>query len=253
MAEEGSQSAGSNPKLVLLALGVAVFAVIVVNVYIEMIQNRMHEESFVAYRLRRPLHPGDTLERDHLRPVRIPTRFEDAFPSVLKRKDLELELGQTIHRFAPEGSFASYKLLEERERSTFDQRVDPGMRGKGLPVSDETIPGEVRPGMFVDIEAPLPQPGGGVRVMTVMERVKVLAVGNRTIVDESEAGSEDGTERYRRITVQVTPEQATQLDNIRRAAVGKFELLLRNPTDREHPKIGSGEINPEVLELVKNR
>lgn len=260
MSASGSSSSASSSqgpsssqaRILALSLGMALLAVVLVNVYIEMIKRQQEVETFTVYRLREPLHPGDALRRQDVRAVEVPKRFSDAFSAALKPDELDVRAGETIRRFAPEGGLVTLRLFEHPDRSGFDQRIAEGKRLKALRVNDETVPGNLRPGMFVDLHAPLPGTSGGVRVLPIMERAKVMAVGRRTVVEEEQEGRTDAPQ-YRAITVEVTPEMATRLAAIARLAVGPFEVHLRNPADRDRPAIPKGGLNPEVVRLLEQR
>ena len=115
------------------------------------------------------------------------------------------------------------------------------------------LPGNLQPGMFVDIEAPFSVVDGGSTVLPVMEYVRVLAVGNVSIVDQesTRGGRPRNPGSYRTISIEVEPNQATDLSMIQKIAIGDFELHLRNPADQSTPKIRAGGINPEVLRLIE--
>ena len=104
--------------------------------------------------------------------------------------------------------------------------------------------------MFVDMEAAF-RTQFGVQVLPVMERVKIIALGSKTSYEA--ATSRISQSRFSNITIEVTPDQATQLNLIERTMVGDFDLTVRNPGDIELTKIPSGGINPAVVELVERR
>jgi Flp pilus assembly protein CpaB len=104
--------------------------------------------------------------------------------------------------------------------------------------------------MFVDLEAAF-QTQYGIQVLPVMERVKVIALGSATSYEA--ATSRVSQSRFSSITIEVTPDQATQMNLIERTMVGDFDLTVRNPGDTELTKIPTGGINPAVVELVERR
>jgi len=245
-----SHAEKNDMRIVLIAAIVALVAVILVNVYIERVRAETREETFTVYILRRSVQPGDAFKQQDVRQEQVPVRFRDAFPGALDEMEMATRTGRArFRRFAPEGAVLDFSLFQRREESNFDRQITRGKRLVALPVNSRTIPGNVRPGMFVDVEAPFGT-AAGPKVLPVLERVKVFAVGQHTMIEESEAGNDRGGSNYRTITIEVEPRQATLLADIQRIALSGFELHLRNPDDPKHPKIPEGGINPRILELL---
>jgi len=101
--------------------------------------------------------------------------------------------------------------------------------------------------MYIDIEAQFP--GGSLNVLPVMERVEVFSVGSRTIGGDANSTSRS-SRNFTTISIQVSPDDATSLEKIKKLVVGDFELHMRNPADNTTPKIPEGGINPQVLKLI---
>lgn len=245
------QSSQPSTKLVVVALIVAVAALLLVNGYIELMRTQVHEEAFTVYRLTQSVEPGTELERDMLEEQIVPQRFEDAFRNAVSPTGLEGRLGAPVQRHALRHDVLTYDLFTHPDEHELDRRIGMGRRLVALPVNPRTIPGGLRPGMYVDIEAPFP--GSQTRVMPVIENVQVLQVGEHSIVHEAEGRGGTGPRRFSTISIEVGPREATQLAQITRMVtqVGDFELHVRNPGDREQEKIPDGGINPEVLGLLE--
>jgi hypothetical protein len=107
--------------------------------------------------------------------------------------------------------------------------------------------------MRVDLEAPFQTAQGVVTVLPVMENVQVVALGTQTVFDEDLGRPERSPRSFQNITIQVKPEEATQLANISRMMLGNYDVQLRNPGDEAMVKIRTGTINPEVLDLLNSR
>lgn len=238
-------------KLILVALTLAIAAVIITNVYIAQVKKKVQGESFVVYRLTRSVKPGHRLARQDVQEVQMPQQFQDSFRGFVDQTGLESRVGDTIRRAADQNEFLTYQLFTIPDTVNDANQITAGMRLVAIPVNSRTAPGALRPGMFVDIEAPFDTGGVIPIVMPVMERVKVMAMGSLMEGDESTGSRTLST--YRTITVELSPEEATHMAMIKLAASGDFELQLRNPTDPELRKIKRGGINPEVLELVVTR
>ena len=244
---------GSN-RLVIIAAAVAVAAVIVVNLYVAMVKRQVHEGEFTVYRLVTTLKPGDKLAMKDVRAVPMPRKYRDSFDGMVLEESgegdasLTAQVGLRIKLPARRNQFLTYDLFTDPSDIELDTRINPNMRLVALPVNPRTLPGSLQPGMNVDIEAQFP--GGNINILPVMENVEVFSVGTRSIADDStESGR--GSRNFTTISLQVTPEEATSLEKIKKIVIGDFELHLRNPSDNSTPKIPDGGINPTVLRLIE--
>lgn len=243
---------GSN-RLVIIAAVVAVAAVIVVNLYVAMIKRQVHEGEFTVYRLVTTLKPGDKLAAKDVKAVPMPRRYRDSFDGMVLEDSgggdasLTAQLGLRIKLPARRNQFLTYDLFTDPSDVELDTRINPNMRLVALPVNPRTLPGSLQPGMNVDIEAQFP--GGTINILPVMENVEVFSVGTRSIADETDTGRSQ--RNFTTISIQVTPEEATNLEKIKKTVLGDFELHLRNPSDNSTPNIPDGGINPMVLRLIE--
>ena len=250
---QSSQPQQGSTKLVLVALAIAVVAVILVNLYIGYVRSQAREGEFMVYKLMTSVEPGDTLREEMIEPHPIPDSFKDSFSDAVTEEGLQTQLDQQVQRYAARNDVLRYDLFIPPTQNELDRRISDGMRLVALPVETQRIPGDLRPGMYVDIEAPF-RTGQGVRILPVMEQVKVMIVGDFSIVDATEAGSNDvSVSGYRNISVEVTPEQATQLATVSNMITGNFEIQVRNPGDDARPKIPEGGLNPRVVQLIEQR
>ena len=246
----GSAAApGSSTTLVIVALLAGLIAVVLVNVYVETAKRSARPNSFTIYRLTRSLEPGDKLSQRDVEPMEADERFRDFYSNALDEAGVQTRLGETVYRPADMGAPLTYDLFRQREEDDLDRRITEGMRLVALPVNPRTLPGTLRPGMYVDIEAPFQTRAGTIKVLPVMERVRVMAVGRRSVIDEAnEAGGRMGN--FSTISIEVEPRQATQLSMIEKLATGDFELHLRKPGDDTVPKIPTGGLNPDVVAML---
>jgi Flp pilus assembly protein CpaB len=254
MAQTPSTQAppGSN-RMVIIAAVVAVVAVIVVNLYVAMIKRQVAEGQFTVYRLVTTLKPGDRFDEKDIKAVPMPRKYRDSFDGMVLEESgggdasLTAQVGQRIKIPARRNQFLTYDLFTDPSDIELDTKINPNMRLVALPVNPRTLPGSLQPGMSVDIEAQFP--GGNINVLPVMENVQVFSVGLRSIADETGESSRS-TRNFTTISIQVTPEEATHLEKIKKIVIGDFELHLRNPSDNSTPKIPEGGINPLVLRLI---
>jgi len=241
-------------KLVLVALGLAIVAVVLTNVYIERVRRQVSQNTFEVYVLARSVAPGVEFINKDVRKIRLPEQFKSAFDQMgyMDEGGVTTRAGRnSFQRSAAEGEILTYGMFIPPSGTDIDRLIPDGQRMISLPVNSRTAPGALQEGMYVDLEAlfrtssPLPEP------ITVMERVKVIALGTRTIYDTEEGTRRRFSRNFQTITILVTPEDATTLTAVRQLAVGEFELHLRNPDDTRHPKIPEGGVNPRLLRLIE--
>ena len=259
MAEQAkSQRQPENTKLVIVAVVLAVMAVILTNIYIRQIRQQNRLKSFSVYILQVHKSPGDRIKsiKKDVRQIYVPDTptFRDTFSQMgyVDDKSLSIRISgkEPLKREARAGEILLFKHFTSPESEAIDQQISRGKRLKVLSINSKTVPGALRTGMFVDMEAAF-RTQFGVQVLPVMERVKIIALGSKTSYEA--ATSRISQSRFSNITIEVTPDQATQLNLIERTMVGDFDLTVRNPGDIELTKIPSGGINPAVVELVERR
>lgn len=251
-----AQQQGST-RLVVIALVVALAAVILMNIYVEVAKSRAAGGTITIYRVTTTLEPGDRVEADDLEPLEVPERFAQTYVNAVKQgpSGQSERLGEVVRRRVEANQFLEYEHFTEDRRDELISQIQTGKRLIALPVEPDILP-SIRPGMQVDIEAPFAGGGAVTDVLTIMEDVRIMAVGQRSVIEErQEEGGNRRLGNYRTISIQVDPEQATQLSKIQKIIVGPFELHIRPPDDPSrklqdadgNPIYG---INPKVLEKI---
>ncbi len=262
MAESNNSAPNQQSSLMLLILsmGLALVAVIAVNLYIIHVKKEVEGESFKIYTLNRTVRPGTKLSMADVKDVLMPKKYEGTFfgpggIGAVDAMDLNSKLakGEVFLRGAEQNEFLTHKLFTTDDSTRLVQTITPGQRMVFLPINSKMVPGNLSPGMYVDIEAPFSRGGAIPDVMIIMERVQIKAVGNRTVADEVDSsGRPRPMGSYLGISIEVTPREATQLSEIERLAAGEFELHLRSPIDNDTPKLrGTLGINKDVLDMVE--
>jgi len=246
--------AGST-KLVIIALVIAVVVVLLTNIYIEAIRRQVNESAFEVYVLTRNVQPGDTLQARDIQAQLVPERFKDSFDrlQVIGKDEMALHVSQrdTIMRPSRTGDLVRHTLFRTPGLDDRATEVESGKRLIALPVNSASLPGVLQQGMYVDIEAPFFTGGSQPEVLTIMERVQIIALGTHSYSEyDTDAPSKGPTRSYRTITIEVSPQEATDLAMILQLASGPFHLWIRNPQDTARPKLQKEGINPKVLELV---
>lgn len=120
----------------------------------------------------------------------------------------------------------------------FDRKLAPDKRALALQVTSETgVGGFIEPGSFVDIVATLQQPKDDknpvprIATKTILQKVKILAVGDRAVRRRT------GTERERggatTVTLELTPIQVEKVIFSQQHAQGPLTLVLAHPESQE--------------------
>ncbi len=243
-------------KLVLAALGVAIFAVICVNVYISRVRSEVKRETFEVFMLERSLEPGEKLAAADVKTVKVPNDFFESFRVLgsLNKRELDnyLAEGAKLQSVGVRSQLVTHALFIGAAGSGLDRRITQGMRWKTITANSRTVPPILQPEMRVDIEAPFAAGTKFNEVLPVMENVRIVAVGAVTASDEA-TPTRARVGGFQNVTIEVTPEQATAIATIEQAAAGPFELHLRNPGDDRPIKIPTGGINERVMEIVIGR
>lgn len=250
-----SDQTATGGRLLAIALGLGVLATVLLNFYLAQVRRANRTETFTVYTLNVSVEPNRVFERQDVDRVEVPQRFRESFSQLqaLGAKpgdDISRRVGDKFLKSASAGQLLTWDLFTGGVAgSSVDTQIQTGQRRLTLPVNRDTMPTDLRPGMYVDIEGVFPDRGGGVRVLPVMERVRVLAIGPYT-PDNVEGVPPSTLQRQEKINIEVRPDQATHLIEVTRLVEGGFELLLRNPADTRLPKIPDGGINPEVLRMI---
>lgn len=242
---------GGSAKLLWIALALGVVAVIANLAYIQIIKEQSRQSVFSVYQFNRPIKAGRTIRKADLKVLAMPDTAQKGFDAigVVSQKDLINYLGrEALNENVTQGQLLTYSLFLSNTGNRIDDQIAKNMRWVSLPINSRTVPGALRVGMYVDIEAPFNTGGAYPQILPVMERVQIQALGTTTI-SNSESSDRPGR-NFQTITIQVTPNEATELAMIQRIAAGDFDLQPRNPDDTKLVKIPEGGINPAVLNLM---
>ncbi len=244
----GAQQA--NIPLILIAVGLGLVTVIATNWYVHRVKTQVAADMIVVYKLNRSVEPGDKLRDRDVTPLRIPRTLQETYVEglgAITRDALGNQIGQEFKRFAKSSSLLTFELFTRAGGGPGgDVQPREGMRSLTIPVNSEWTPRTLDPNDLVDISAVLSIPGQRTQDVLIMERVRVLGVGDRLI------GSSDSGRRrsLSTVTIETKPSEKSALVTIGRYAVDEeFILAERNQTDTDI-QIDSGSVNPEVLRML---
>ena len=120
----------------------------------------------------------------------------------------------------------SHHLIASSAGSGLAARIPKGMRAISVRADEAAeVAGFVQPGNSVDVLVTFhPESGSGFQSVTVLQKVRVLAIDQRSEPDAQAKPSASGT-----VTLLVTPEDAANL--MRANSFGKITFTLRNEAD----------------------
>ncbi len=238
---------GGSTTLVIVAVVVAIAAVVLVNVYIELVRRQSQPDTIAVYRLDQKVRQGDQINDKLVRAYQVDARFSDAFGNSLDEVEVQNNIRdrKRFTRGAERGQVVTFDMLHQTQSQREEYEPREGFRDVALTVDSNDLP-TLFEGMSVDVSAPF-MIQGRTEWLAVIEGVKVKNIG-----DPARTEGEDGpVSRYKKVVLELTPEQALALVNIKGLATGDFVLFRRNPADRGTPLIQQQGLNPVLLDLIQ--
>lgn len=245
-----AQQNKGNATLVLVALALGVVTVILTGVHIHNIRQQTAEELVTVYVLNRAMSPGDKLKKKDLDERRVSkSSLEGWGKKLILTGQLGNWLDQPVKAHASENSYLTTLLFVPQQGDSMKVTVSEGKRAYALPVNSRTAPTALDINDYIDIQAFITLPGQPPQSMLIMERVRVLQVGDRRVPIEQVKR----VTGYSTIMVEVEPQQARDLSTIRRymnEGRGEYEIVIRNPSDITRDPDLKGGINPKLLKII---
>lgn len=249
-----SAPAGSG-QLVLIGLVIAVVAVILMNVYVEMRVAAEREDTVTFFRFDEPMDPGEEIDASKLKQVQVPVSLQEAFGSNAVREDPDRPGeprdgdGQILNEDVVAGQFLAYSLFRSNNTAALRPPAYRGLDEITLNIDSKKQPTNLRTGDFVDLYASVPLNRSN-EYMRIMEYVKVVNLGDRI----QDTGSRTKSNKYGSITFYVDPALSGKLYDIQERISGKtFNVTRRDPQDKKPRELktgGSKEINERVLDIL---
>lgn len=247
-------AAGSG-TLVIIGFVIAIVAVVLMNVYVEMRVAAQREDTVTFFKFKDDLKAGAEIEADDLNPVEIPKSMEKSFGLSAIRENPERPgtpidgLGNKLNAAVSADQLLTSNLLFGSGTTSVRPVAYQGLDEITLNIDSKKQPTNLRPGDFVDLYASVPM-NRNTRYLRVMEYVRVVNLGERV----QESGTRAKSNKYGSITIYVAPELSTKLFDIQKRVDGQtFNVTRRDPrvkTTRDLKIGGSKEINQEVLDLL---
>ncbi|MBI1373307.1 MAG: Flp pilus assembly protein CpaB [Phycisphaera sp.] len=240
---------GGNMTLVLVAVGMGLLTVILTNLYITQKTKAIEGQTVTVYRIIKPLEVGHKLKEKDLRTHEIPEQYADSLIGVVidkkgDRSTMRLQLEKRVMRPARENEYLSYDMFQD-SGTIPEESIPTDHKAVPIPVDARGgVSGLLKPGMWIDILATIPEAGKVPQTAVVIERVKVLTVG-RSTVDSGRMSTS-----FSSITVALKGPEAVQIVAIAER-VGKdgFNIVVRRPDDTVTQY--QGKVNPDVLTKLR--
>jgi len=247
-----SDNRGSG-TLVIIGVVLAVLAVILMNVYVEIRVDAAKQDTVTYFEFTGSLDAGTEIESNHIRPVEVPESLSLGQDAIRERPDRPGTpvdgLGFELQKSVIEGEVLRSSLFTGRGGGGIrGNPPDLGERQMAISVDSEDQPANLAPGDRIDLYGAIPFSRTD-KNMVVMEYVEVAAVGERRV----ESGDGSQSSKYGSITINLDPEQVPLLLDIQRRLPEKqFRITLRAPNDTSTAVTG-GEavINPKVLSALR--
>jgi pilus assembly protein CpaB len=169
----------------------------------------------------RDLQMGTRLQPDMLQTLAWPKAAAIQDPLTT----LDQAVGRVIHMPVLRGEpLLQSKLAPVGEKGGLSSVLEPGQRAVTVKVNEIVgVAGFALPGNFVDVMVNTPDSQNQPVSKIVIERIRVLAVAQDVSTNESKPRVVNA------VTLQVTPQQAEQIDLAR--SVGTLSLVLRSHSD----------------------
>jgi len=238
-------------RIVLIALGLALLAVLLNFMWIQRIRNQNEATTMTIYLLTRDVKRGEVIVATDFeaRPVPKTTETQTTFENMhatTKKATIDNYIGTHWGRSASQGWLVTDDLF--REPVTLGTLPPPALDKAhiAIPVTDVKGPGDLRQGDFVRLRAPFRTAAGGVEMLNVIEKVKIVQLGPTWTSEESGRVSAQ-TPAYRSATLEIYLSDVPVLDAICKGMAGEFEMARINPEVK-----GSMEITKEAQDALRH-
>lgn len=255
-----------NNKAVTLSLVMALFAVFMVQSYVESVEKEAKEKfgtEVLVIKAKKDIREQETINETLLELAPIPKRFLEPSSIYFEKKEADEETTKSLKSLTGtvaivpirKGEQLAYnKLTEPSVRTGLSPQVAPGRRAIALPVNDVSgVSKLVKPGDRVDVIAVIDLGGGKENrmVKTILQDVVVLSVGKNVtnnVARVVETDSFGGKDRIRSlsedtsfgsVTLEVEPLQAQTMALVLSNNDNAVTLSLRNNDDTDRVSLGS--------------
>lgn len=233
----------ANTSLIIIAISLGLVAVLLHSWYVHQIKAEQEQGKITIYKLNRGVKVGDKIKMDDLSEVKVFANDRDHYVEGLRAitsEEIQQQLDgtQKIQRPAATGEFLTFKLYTlPGVGDGVGPDIPEGKQGLTIEINRDTAPATLQVGSLVDLYALINAPsrgGGHLNIELIMERVPVVALGNRTTS----------------IMIAVDHDLVKPLLAIRQYAKDhEFVVVPRNANDFNNQLPDGSPINPKLLSL----
>lgn len=250
-----------NKKLLVISLLLGVVAAILFLVYDARMRKQLTGDTVEVLAWKRSLRAGAPIGMNDVdvHPVRK-SLVENLKGLLLARtQDTNLLRGESfVSRNVYKGDFVRWNDILGKGSASPSGSINKGMRAVTLRVDPNATPGDMlRVNDRVDVIGLLSIGGKPARAYTVLQNVRVLAVGGKSAPPDEQwrsgaSGSryQPSLRSYRSVTIEVSPETAEKLAELVPRIQDKIWVALR-PPPRGPEAAADGRINPEIAPIFK--
>ncbi len=249
-------------KVVIAAISLGVIAVLILSFYIQSVKDQVAAQQFTVFVLKRNIKPNDRINVNDWERVSVPDKpvFRKGFTGLNafisnsgRDDDLRAQItgGKQWEITADTGAVITHAFFT-RPKEFADQDIEAGKVRIALPIKSNLTPGGLRPGMFVDLAAPMLTGGQIPQTMIVMQNVRIKSVGAYTLAEESGGDQSRTIRSFNSVSIDVDQSVALALSTLEKMVkvTGQFEIFIA-PEEPRIPEWEPGKINPKVLEQIR--
>jgi pilus assembly protein CpaB len=206
------------------------------------------EKKLVVYAAARDLAVGSLVRKTDLRRISLSTRDVPRGAVTTEKEALNRVV---LYPMSPNEPLLLTKLSGTTTAEGVAAIIDAGYRAVSVPITDvNAVSGLIQPGSHVDVLFTRPGSMAEAITSTILQNVRVLAIGRTLSVSPSTSSTEAKAATATKATAAtliVTPQEAQKLELAKNE--GKISLTLRNPLDTATADAG-GPMTTEVLDPV---
>jgi len=222
-----------NRTLLIVSVALGVLAVLLVNLYVHGVESRLMRGSFIVLQAATDLKPGEKIKATSIRKVEVPGRFQQAFAQAWKGMDADALIGRAVAVEVKEGEILFHSQFEAHRGATPADTIPPGFGHWGIRLDSRSAPASLQPGDVVDLVASVRLTADSAPApVTVMRGVKVVALGSLMSAPDNTASVRRSD--ISRLTIEITPDEATKLQAVENNMDGDYRVMVRNPRDRAY-------------------
>ena len=253
-----SETVVRNKKLLITALLLAVLAMVLVYAYLTMQSMEIEASQVKVLKWRVNRTEGQEITKEDISAVEIPVGTFEELKNVVKSNPVNIDfiVGGHLSRDAKRNDFVRFSDMVKNRLDVPSRGIndDGGFRAFPLRVDPQRTVGDLlRVNDRIDIIGLISIGGKPARGFTMLENVRVLAVGGRSESpgDRSRAPrrrAQQNLRVYRTLAIELQIATAIQMAELLPRVRGKIWIVLRHPDESDDRF--DGKLNPKLLPVL---